>query len=85
MEPAPPALAGCSRYHETSREVPPAAAAAKLRQSFPTLCDPIDGSPTGSPVPGILFSKFADILSAALSQHHLSGFEISQLKFHHLH
>ena len=54
MEPAPPALAGCSRYHETSREVPPAAAAAKLRQSFPTLCDPIDGSPTGSPVPGIL-------------------------------
>ena len=27
------------------------------------------------------FSKFADILSAALSQHHLSGFEIAQLKF----
>ena len=25
------------------------------------------------------FSKFADILSAALSQHHLSGFEIAQL------
>ena len=31
------------------------------------------------------FSKFADILSAALSQHHLSGFEIAQLEFHHLH
>ena len=31
-----------------------AAAAAKLRQSCPTLCDPIDGSPTGSPIPGIL-------------------------------
>ena len=29
--------------------------------------------------------KFADILSAALSQHHLSGFEIAQLEFHHLH
>ena len=31
------------------------------------------------------FSKFADILSAALSQHHLSGFEIAQLEFHLLH
>ena len=30
------------------------------------------------------FSKFAGILSAALSQHHLLGFEIAQLKFHHL-
>ena len=31
-----------------------AAAAAKLRQSCPTLCDPIDSSPPGSPIPGIL-------------------------------
>ena len=30
-------------------------------------------------------SKFVDILSAALSQHHLLGFEIAQLEFHHLH
>ena len=30
------------------------------------------------------FSKFAGILSAVLSQHHLSGFEIAQLEFHHL-
>ena len=30
------------------------AAAVKLLQSCPTLCDPIDGSPPGSPVPGIL-------------------------------
>ena len=29
------------------------------------------------------FSKFAGILSAALSQHHLSGFGITQLEFHH--
>ena len=29
------------------------------------------------------FSKFAGILSAALSQHHLLGFEICQLEFHH--
>ena len=31
----------------------PAAAAAKSLQSCPTLCDPIDGSPPGSPIPGI--------------------------------
>ena len=31
-----------------------AAAAAKLLQSCPTLCDPIDSSPPGSPIPGIL-------------------------------
>ena len=30
------------------------------------------------------FSKFADILSTAPSQHHLLGFEIAQLEFHHL-
>ena len=33
----------------------------------------------------LLFSKFADILSTGLSQHHLLGFEIAQLEFHHLH
>ena len=31
-----------------------AAAAAKSLQSCPTLCDPIDGSPPSSPIPGIL-------------------------------
>ena len=34
-----------------------AAAAAKLLQSCPTLCNPIDGSPPGSPVPGILQAR----------------------------
>ena len=38
-----------------------------------------------SPVATAEFSKFADILCAALSQHHLLGFEIAQLEFHHLH
>ena len=37
-----------------------------------------------SPVATAEFSKFAAILSAALSQHHLPGFEIAQLEFHHL-
>ena len=34
-----------------------AAAAAKSLQSCPTLCDPIDSSPSGSPVPGILWAR----------------------------
>ena len=34
-----------------------AAAAAKSLQSCPTLCDPIDGSPPGSPVLGILQAR----------------------------
>ena len=34
-----------------------AAAATKSIQSCPTLCDPIDGSPPGSPVPGILQAR----------------------------
>ena len=38
-----------------------------------------------SPVATAEFSKFAGILSAALSQHHLLGFEIAQLELHHLH
>ena len=38
-----------------------------------------------SPVATAEFSKLAGILNAALSQHHLSGFEIAQLEFHHLH
>ena len=36
------------------KECVKAAAAVKSLQSCPTLCDPIDGSPPGSPVPGIL-------------------------------
>ena len=38
-----------------------------------------------SPVATTEFSKFAGMLSAALSQHHLLGLEITQLEFHHLH
>ena len=37
-----------------------------------------------SPVSTAEFSKFAGILSEALSQHHVLGFEIAQLEFHHL-
>ena len=34
-----------------------AAAAAKLLQLYPTLCDPVDHSPPGSPVPGTLQAR----------------------------
>ena len=37
-----------------------------------------------SPVATAEFSKFAGILTVALSQHHLLRFEIAQLEFHHL-
>ena len=37
--------------------IPFAAAAAKSLQSCPTLCDPVDGSPPGFPVPGILQAR----------------------------
>ena len=44
-----------------------AAAAAKLLQSCPTLCDPIDGSPTGSPVPGILQARTLEWVAISFS------------------
>ena len=44
----------------------------------------MDREAFSSPVATAEFSKFAGILSATLSQHHLSGFEIAQLEFHHL-
>ena len=43
-----------------------AAAAAKLLQSCPTLCDPIDSSPPGSPVPGILKARTAEWVAMTL-------------------
>ena len=45
-------LGNYGRYIHTA-----AAAAAKSRQSCPTLCNPIDGGPPGSPVPGILQAR----------------------------
>ena len=43
------------------------AAAAKLLQSCPTLCDPIDGSPPGSPDPGILQARTLEWVAISLS------------------
>ena len=44
-----------------------AAAAAKSFQSCPTLCDPIDGSPPGSPVPGILQARILEWVAISFS------------------
>ena len=44
-----------------------AAAAPKLHQSCPTLCDPIDGNPLGSPVPGILQARILEWVAISFS------------------
>ena len=43
------------------------AAAAKSLQSCPTLCDPIDGSPPGFPVPGILQARTLESVAISFS------------------
>ena len=45
----------------------PAAAAAKSLQSCPTLCDPVDGSPPGSPVPEILQTRTLEWVAISFS------------------
>ena len=47
--------------------MPAVAAAAKLLQSCPTLCNPIDGSPPGSPVPGILQARTLEWVAISFS------------------
>ena len=51
----------------TQQFLKPAASAAKSLQSCPTLCDPIDGSPPGSPVPGILQARTLERVAISFS------------------
>ena len=44
-----------------------AVAAAKSLQSCPTLCDPIDGSPPGSSIPGILQARTLEWVAISFS------------------
>ena len=53
------------RIAETNQSA--AAAAAKSLQSCPTLCDPIDGSPPGSPIPGILQARTVEWVAISFS------------------
>ena len=66
------------RHQKGAERVPPcwssaecyivtAAAAAKSRQLCPTLCNPIDGSPPGSPVPGILQARTLEWVAISFS------------------
>ena len=56
----------------------PAAAAAKSLQSCPTLCDPIDGSPPGFPVPGILQARTLEWVTISFSKKNVQ----TNTKFH---
>ena len=53
---------------KTAAAAAAAAAAAKSLHSGPTLCDPIDGSPPGSPVPGILQARTLEWVAIFLLQ-----------------
>ena len=47
-------------------------AAAKSLQSCPTLCDPIDSSPPGSPIPGIFQARILESVAISFSKRRLS-------------
>jgi len=55
------------KYPELSAAAAAAAAAAKPLQSCPTLCGPIDGSPPGSPFPGILQARTLEWVAISFS------------------
>ena len=63
IEPTCPALAG--GFFTTEPRV---LNAAKLLQSCPTLCDPIDGSPPGSPIPGIFQARTLEWVAISFSK-----------------
>ena len=52
---------------ELKAKNPAAAGAAKSLQSCPTLCDPRDGSPPGSPIPGILQARTLEWVAISFS------------------
>ena len=63
-----PTSVGSLEKQENSRKTSAAAgAAAKSLQSCPTLWDPIDGSPPGSPVPGILQARTLEWIAISFS------------------
>ena len=55
------------RWIRYSQDLGPGREAAKLLQSCPTLCHPIDGSPQGSPVPGILQGRILEWVAISSS------------------
>ena len=63
----PPKQLECYHLANEIEEQLPAAAAAKLLQSWPTLCDPIDSSPPGSSVPGTLQARILEWVAISFS------------------
>ena len=63
----PPPCPGKPFYQYTLAKRHSAAAAAKSLQSCPTLCDPIDGSPPGTPIPGILQARTLEWVAISFS------------------
>ena len=61
-------LVGMQTSTATMENSVAAAAAAKSLQWCPTLCDPIDDSPPGSPVPGILQAKTLEWVAISFSK-----------------
>ena len=57
----------CSQNYFSALTYPSMSAAAKSLQSCLTLCDPIDGSPPGSPVPGILQARTLEWVAMSFS------------------
>ena len=53
--------------YQASAAAAAGAAGAKSLQSCPTLCDPIDGNPPGSPVPGILQARTLEWVAISFS------------------
>ena len=60
-------LDGVMCYGEFTYDLYAAAAAAKSLLSCPALCNPIDGSPSGSPVPGILQARTLELVAISFS------------------
>ena len=58
----------------------PTAAAAKSLQSCPTLCDPIDGSPPGSSVPGTLQARILECIAISFSNVFRAGWGVLKRK-----
>ena len=67
IEPGSPALQADALPTEPLEKPDYIYAAAKSLQSCPTLCDPIDGSPPGSSVPGILQARILEWVAMSFS------------------
>jgi len=57
------------------------AAAAESLQSCPTLCNPIDGSPSGCPVPGILQARTPEWVAISFSIKWMNSIQFLLLMF----